>query len=76
LNIFRRDRLYRRNSKNNGLPRSYDRKKMQNANDFLQLIEPKNASIIIDESLTSKTEDSRNTLKLLIDNVKAVPDKQ
>jgi hypothetical protein len=49
---------------------------MQNANDFLQLIEPKNASIIIDESLTSKTEDSRNTLKLLIDNVKAVPDKQ
>jgi hypothetical protein len=51
-------------------------KRCKNANDFLNLIKGKNTSIYIHELLNSDIEHAVESLGLLFDNVKAVPDIQ
>src|SRR4051812_15032653 len=48
-------------------------KQCRNAHDFVNLIEQKNTSILIDELLTSEIKHGRDGLKLIFDKVKAVP---
>ncbi len=51
-------------------------KKCKNASDFLNLVKEKDTSIYIHELLNSEIEHAYESLGLLFDNVKAVPDIQ
>ena len=51
-------------------------KRCTDASDFVNLIQDRNSSILIEELLISEIEGAQKALELLFDNVKAVPNIQ